>query len=319
MWSRLRSHRRAGLLGCSALTLSLGAVTAAYLTTTKDEKNHSLPILSSLSSLLFPSVVHADARLANDLPTKLEGTDYMHMEPRTYTSAWDDNWDHRKHQKPKTPPPAPSSGDQSNPESSTPAKKKRVARHIYLIRHGQYVNGPDDKVRILSELGREQAATTGKRLAATPIKFDRLVMSTMTRATETATLIHEHIPSVKTESCDLLREGAPMVPIPPTLSGWRPDESDFFIDGARIETAFRTYFYRPDPEQTESTHEIIVCHGNVIRYFVCRALQIPPECWLRMSLAHCSITRIDCYNNGRVVVRSVGDMGHLSHEQQTFV
>lgn len=28
--------------------------------------------------------------------------------------------------------------------------------------------------------------------------------------------------------------------------------------------------YRPDPQQTEDSHEIIVCHGNVIRYWVSR-------------------------------------------------
>lgn len=27
---------------------------------------------------------------------------------------------------------------------------------------------------------------------------------------------------------------------------------------------------RPDPQQTEDSHEIIVCHGNVIRYWVSR-------------------------------------------------
>ena len=44
----------------------------------------------------------------------------------------------------------------------------------------------------------------------------------------------------------------------------------FFQDGARIESAFRKYFYRAAPEQTEDSYEIIVCHANVIRYFVCR-------------------------------------------------
>jgi serine/threonine-protein phosphatase PGAM5 len=51
----------------------------------------------------------------------------------------------------------------------------------------------------------------------------------------------------------------------------------FFEDGSRIEAAFRKYFYRAEPEQLEDSYEIIVCHANVIRYFLCRALQFPPE------------------------------------------
>ena len=41
-------------------------------------------------------------------------------------------------------------------------------------------------------------------------------------------------------------------------------------DTARIEAAFRKYFHRADVDQKEDTVDVIVCHANVIRYFVCR-------------------------------------------------
>ena len=44
----------------------------------------------------------------------------------------------------------------------------------------------------------------------------------------------------------------------------------FFQDGARIETAFRQFFHRATPDQKEDSFELLVCHSNVIRYFVCR-------------------------------------------------
>lgn len=47
-------------------------------------------------------------------------------------------------------------------------------------------------------------------------------------------------------------------------------------DGARIEAAFRRYIHRADPKQKEDSYEIIVCHANVIRYFVCRFV-LPSE------------------------------------------
>jgi len=43
-----------------------------------------------------------------------------------------------------------------------------------------------------------------------------------------------------------------------------------FQDSARIEAAFRKYIHRADADQSEDSYEIIVCHANVIRYFVCR-------------------------------------------------
>ena len=35
----------------------------------------------------------------------------------------------------------------------------------------------------------------------------------------------------------------------------------------------RKYFKRADVSQKKDSYEVIVCHANVIRYFVCRAIQ----------------------------------------------
>ena len=79
------------------------------------------------------------------------------------------------------------------------------------------------------------------------------------------------------ESCSLIREGAPCEPVPSASSVWDPDPHQFFEEGARIEAGFRKYFHRADPTQKDNSVQILVCHGNVIRYFVCRALQLPPQ------------------------------------------
>ena len=71
-----------------------------------------------------------------------------------------------------------------------------------------------------------------------------LVKSTMTRATETANIILTHLPGdISHSSCDLLREGAPCPPEPPSAE-WTPDPCDFYQEGARIEAAFRKYVHR---------------------------------------------------------------------------
>jgi serine/threonine-protein phosphatase PGAM5 len=100
---------------------------------------------------------------------------------------------------------------------------------------------------------------------------------------------------------------------------------------ARIEAAYQKYFYRADsppiltPEQLQvlgagerHEYEIIVCHANVIRYFVCRALQIPPEAWLRMCPFNCSLTYLTIRPTGSVSLRMLGDIGHLPQNTITF-
>ncbi|KAH9377057.1 hypothetical protein HPB48_010261 [Haemaphysalis longicornis] len=145
--------------------------------------------------------------------------------------------------------------------------------------------------------------------------YMRLVHSTMTRAIQTAELIHEHIEHVPMESCELIREGEPVPPEPPF--GIMKPESKFFSDGARIEAGFRKYFHRAPPSQDKDSYEIVVCHANVIRYWICRAMQLPPEAWARISLANCSITVVSINPNGRLFVRSIGDTGHFPKEYVT--
>ncbi|XP_077943685.1 serine/threonine-protein phosphatase PGAM5, mitochondrial isoform X2 [Gasterosteus aculeatus] len=231
--------------------------------------------------------------------------------------AWDFNWDkrdpHTLTNGKKTSTPAT-----EDPSSEPDTSKPKATRNILLIRHSQYnLSGTVDKERILTPLGREQADFTGKRLAALGLKYDIMIHSSMARATETANIISKHLagPGVELVSCDLLREGAPIEPVPP-VTHWKPD-AVYHEDGARIEAAFRRYIHRADPKQKEDSYEIIVCHANVIRYFVCRALQFPPEGWLRMGLNNGSITWLTIRPSGRVALRTLGDAGFMPPDKLT--
>lgn len=240
--------------------------------------------------------------------------------PASHTPAptghsWDFNWDKRD-------PSALSNGKKKETATEDPSSeqdngKPKATRNILLIRHSQYnLSGSSDKERVLTPLGREQAEFTGQRLAALGLKYDVLVHSSMTRATETAHIISKHLPGVELLSCDLLREGAPIEPVPP-VTHWKPDAVQYHEDGARIEAAFRRYIHRADPKQKEDSYEIIVCHANVIRYFVCRALQFPPEGWLRMGLNNGSITWLTIRPSGRVALRTLGDSGFMPPDKLT--
>ncbi|XP_066511126.1 serine/threonine-protein phosphatase PGAM5, mitochondrial-like isoform X2 [Hoplias malabaricus] len=228
-------------------------------------------------------------------------------------SAWDNNWDKRD---PSLMPYTKKKESSGEENSETENNKPKATRHIFLIRHAQYnLNGNGDRERKLTSLGREQAELVGHRLASLGLKYDVMIHSSMARATETANIISKYLPGVDLVSCDLLREGAPIEPIPP-VSHWKP-EAVYHEDGARIEAAFRRYIHRADPKQKEDSYEIIVCHANVIRYFVCRALQFPPEGWLRMGLNNGSITWLTVRPSGRVALRTLGDSGFMPPDKLT--
>lgn len=228
------------------------------------------------------------------------------------SAKWDFNWDKRAPQsltKPVKNSDVPKQQNEYN-ENLTKNKSKAV-RHIILIRHGQYnLSGKTDKARILTELGEKQALTTGERLKELGLPYTNIIRSTMTRATQTATLIQKYLPDVPVKDCSMLEEGAPILPEPPH-STWKPDLYQVFRDGARIEAAFRKYIHRAPPDQVNDTYDIIVCHGNVIRYFVCRALQIPANAWLRFSINHASITWLSVNPNGKVILHEYSDVGHM--------
>jgi hypothetical protein len=62
-----------------------------------------------------------------------------------------------------------------------------------------------------------------------------------------------------------------MIPIRPDV----PDaEKEIDDNHVRIETAFRNYIHRADPDDPiEHEFEVFVGHGNIIRYFFCRYVE----------------------------------------------
>lgn len=225
---------------------------------------------------------------------------------------WDSNWDMyekgtKKLQKRE------GGGSVDNVEECKEIKPTAI-RHLLFVRHGQYLeDAKNDDDKVLTDLGRMQAQQTGERLKNLNLKYTKLVCSNLIRAVETADIISSYLPDVPRQTCQMLREGSPVEP-DPASSRWRPEKKQFFQDGPRIEAAFRKHVHRADPDQVGDSVEIYVCHANVIRYFVCRVLQFPPQGWLRMSIGHCGITWVTIRPNGRVSLKSLGDTGHLSPE-----
>ncbi len=56
---------------------------------------------------------------------------------------------------------------------------------------------------------------------------------------------------------------------------------------------------------------------SALLVFYFRALQLPPEAWLRMSLHHGSITWVVILPSGRVGLRGLGDAGFMPADKLT--
>jgi serine/threonine-protein phosphatase PGAM5 len=62
---------------------------------------------------------------------------------------------------------------------------------------------------------------------------------------------------------------------------------------------------------------MLVCHGNVIRYLVMKALGADTRLWLHFSIGNTSITEIQVRQDGSMHILSVGDIGHLPPNMQS--
>jgi serine/threonine-protein phosphatase PGAM5 len=184
-----------------------------------------------------------------------------------------------------------------------------AARTIVLVRHGNYVNDPAADPRLgphLSPIGVAQAHLVGARLAGLPTRFGALYASPLQRARDTAAVIAGDFPGRHFEVVDDLAECTPPTRRMEVTSHEKPE--DMAGCQAQLDRVFARFFH---PAAGHEETDLLVCHGNVIRYLVTRALGVDTKAWLEMSPGHASITRIRIEADGRFKVIAVGDVGHL--------
>lgn len=190
-------------------------------------------------------------------------------------------------------------------------------RTIVFVRHGQYDRNPEK----LTALGRTQAKLVAKSLKS--LKPLKLYCSTMPRAQETAQIIGAAV-QLSPRSRAFFREGI----LPGTV--------DFFnlISNSSSKTektvikkkmksakqnADKAFKYLFDRSVRGAPCEIVVAHGNVIRYWVCKALKIDEKKWTSLDVIHSSITTIRIDDKGHCVLLGFSDCGHLPHKMKTYV
>lgn len=185
-------------------------------------------------------------------------------------------------------------------------KRPPVRRHLYFVRHGQYEHVEGVFGGVLTALGRKQVRRTGKRLAELPIPA--VFASDLARAVESAELIADALDVRRVRIDSILREqiatAVPGMRVPLQKrrdARKRLDEIDskFFAPSRRLR------------------HDIVVCHGNLIRELVCRSLGVRLTAWINMDVHNGGITHLSVRADGRVRLVGFNDIGHLPNSLHT--
>ncbi len=190
-------------------------------------------------------------------------------------------------------------------------------RTLYLVRHGAYdIDDPRDEAvgRSLLPIGVAQARLTGDRLRGLPFTFDAIVASPLTRARETAEVIATQLGGRALTIDPDLAECTPPTRRADIMAKEKPEE--LAACSAQLERVAARLLV-PVSSGGGDRRELVVAHGNVIRWLVTRALAVDSEAWLGMSIGHASITVLSIDGKGMVRVLAVGDVGHLSPGLQT--
>ncbi len=187
---------------------------------------------------------------------------------------------------------------------------------IYLVRHGSYDRDPkahDDRVANgLNQRGHEQAKLTGRRLSELHVHFDRLISSELLRAKQTAddmgAVMH------MTPSRDASLNECSPTSVDAGLLAREGPERAAACDRARALQWVRYFNATP----AHDTHDVLVSHGNVIRWELLRTLGADTKLWPLLDIGNCSLTVVAVWPDGTPSLVSFDDVGHLPPALQTF-
>lgn len=176
-------------------------------------------------------------------------------------------------------------------------------------------SGPADPP--LSDLGRRQAGTLVRLLSAEPI--DAIVSSPLQRAQQTArplSLALDLPVEVDEQLTEWDHDHSSYIPVhelresdPPLwqrlMSGELPAEVDAVAFRARVHTALERIIAAHPGRRSVA----VICHAGVINAAICRYLGVDRP--LPFVIDYCSVSRILGGRDGRRVIVSVNESGHI--------
>jgi ribonuclease H / adenosylcobalamin/alpha-ribazole phosphatase len=226
---------------------------------------------------------------------------------------------------------AASAGSPAGPGWGTWTGKPTVT---LLLRHGatelsaeRRFSGRGDIA--LTKEGMKQASLAARKLAASP-GVDVILTSPLQRARRTAEVVAEATGAPLIVDDDLIEadfgewQGLTFAEArerwPDELTAWLatpdaapPGGESFAMVALRVLAALERLV-----QAHKDKRVVVVSHVTPIKTLVCRALLAPPEAMFRMNLDVASLTRIDNFDNGSSLLRSLNDTSHLQERRRRW-
>ncbi|MGN6793277.1 MAG: histidine phosphatase family protein [Streptosporangiaceae bacterium] len=201
-----------------------------------------------------------------------------------------------------------------------------------LLRHGATEMSAERRFAgrgdiALTNEGIKQAGLAARKLAAAP-GVDVILTSPLQRARRTAEAVAETTGAPLIVDDDLVEadfgqwQGLTFAEArerwPDQLTAWLatpdaapPGGESFAIVATRVLAALDRLV-----DAHKHKRAVLVSHVTPIKTLICRALLAPPEAMFRMNLDVASLTRIDNFDNGSALLRSLNDTSHLEERRR---
>jgi probable phosphoglycerate mutase len=191
-----------------------------------------------------------------------------------------------------------------------------ATRYLYLTRHGEASS--DEST--LTESGRRQARSLGKRLRGVPLST--IHHGPLPRTEQTARLISDQLDDVPLHPTEAAGDYVPYIPAKAELP---PASADYLMSRLeQIPAEERTHgpalahealnqFTGP-ADDNEPRHELVVTHNFLIAWLVRAAQDAPNWRWLGLNHCNAALTVIRYAPQRPSSVLIYNDMAHLSDD-----
>lgn len=206
-----------------------------------------------------------------------------------------------------------------------------IKTRLYLVRHGNTLWNTQKRYQgwtdiDLSEEGRVQAELVGERFKE--IEVDRVISSPLKRAVDTAEPIararglevelDEHFKEINFGEWEGMNAKE-------LISKYGDGYMNFFRDPFKYPCPGEGTFADVSVRVSEGIDNIfdknkggqvaIVSHGGVLRLLIIYLLKLPGEFYSKSWLDNTSISIIDIYENGNIILLGLNDKSHLLNKK----
>lgn len=176
--------------------------------------------------------------------------------------------------------------------------------NIILIRHGETeANIKVDASPALTAKGKKQIIELAKKLKES--KIDIIYSSNLERASLTAKEIQKNNENLELIETEELQEIHRLIIGRAPKEGTRPNR--FEEDLERAESFWKKIL------KWKYKNVAVVCHGNIIRFFLSKALGAPPEYFHNIEVDPASVSIINI-KEGKTKILLVNDIAHIPKE-----